>query len=243
MIAAVSGERLNRFLARRGVASRRGADEMIAAGRVQVNGAAAQVGAIIDPNSDAVSVDGVAVGAPTRLVTLMLNKPRGVITTHRDTHGRRTVVDLVPEIAGLVTVGRLDAESRGLLLLTTDGELAHRLTHPRHGVQKTYLVRVQPAAGDDALRRLRAGVELEDGFARPVRVEQQAPGLLEITMGEGRKREVRRLCSAVALDVVDLQRIAEGPLRLGELAEGAVRELEPAELRDLYAAVGMEAPR
>ncbi|HEX6539029.1 MAG TPA: pseudouridine synthase, partial [Candidatus Dormibacteraeota bacterium] len=157
-------ERLNRFLARRGVASRRAADALIAAGRVTVNGEAGRLGSQVSPSSDRVRVDGVEV-QPGASQTLVLNKPPGVVSTRRDPGGRRTVMDLVPAVPGLVPVGRLDADSRGLLLLTTDGELAHRVAHPRHGVCKRYAVRLAARASDAQVRGLVSGVRLDDGRA------------------------------------------------------------------------------
>ncbi|MGD0448036.1 MAG: pseudouridine synthase [Candidatus Dormibacteria bacterium] len=243
---ATTRERLNRYLARRGVASRRGADGLIDAGRVSVNGTRAVVGATVDPRRDRVSVDGRPVAGDQRLETLMLNKPAGVVTTVRDPHRRPTVMGLLPEpVPGLVPVGRLDADSRGLLLLSTDGDLAHRLTHPRYGVAKRYRVVLGRDLSDADIERLLEGVELEDGLARPLGVRRPSPvraDLIEVTMGEGRKREIRRLCAALDAPVLDLVRVGLGPLKLGHLEEGGVRLLTPTELEALYAAVGMTAP-
>lgn len=234
-------ERLNRFLARRGIASRRAADELIAAGRVTVNGEPGQVGAQVVPAHDRVRVDGVDVAAASAH-TLMLNKPAGVITTRRDPGRRPTVMQLVRPIAGLVPVGRLDADTRGLLLLTTDGELAHRVTHPRYGVTKRYVARLDRRPTVAQMQRLTSGVLLEDGPARALGVEPGAAAAsIELTMVEGRKREVRRLCAAVGLEVRDLVRVALGPLRLGDLREGAARGLTLGEDRALRAAVGLAA--
>ena len=233
-------ERLNRYLARRGVASRRAADELIAAGRVTVNGATGHLGTQVTPERDRVRVDDVAV-EPVALTTLMLNKPPGVVTTRRDPGARPTVMELVAEIPGLVPVGRLDADSRGLLLLTNDGELAHRVAHPRYGVRKRYRVLLTAPAGDAQLRRLVDGVELEDGPARAVSVRPAASlQEVELVMAEGRKREVRRMLAAVGLDVADLRRLAVGPITLGRLAQGASRPLTAAELQRLREAVGLE---
>jgi 23S rRNA pseudouridine2605 synthase len=232
-------ERLNRYLARRGVASRRAADELIAAGRVTVNGATGHLGTQVSPARDRVRVDDVAV-EPVALTTLMLNKPPGVVTTRRDPGGRATVMELVPEVAGLVPVGRLDADSRGLLLMTNDGELAHRVAHPRYGIHKRYRVRLSAAASDAQVRRLVDGVELEDGPARAVSVSRVAAPLeLEVVMSEGRKRVIRRMVAAVGLDVTDLLRRAIGPVTLGRLAQGASRPLSDDEVRRLRAAVGL----
>jgi len=242
---SASPERLNRYLARRGVASRRGADHLIGAGRVTVNGAVAVLGTTVDPGSR-VAVDGRAVNGGRRLETLMLNKPRGVVTTVRDPHRRPTVMSLVREpVPGLVPVGRLDADSRGLILLSTDGELAHHLTHPRFGVTKCYRAVLDREVSDSDLSRLLAGVELEDGPARALsaqRVSEARASTIEVTMGEGRKRELRRLCAALGATVLDLVRVGFGPLRLGRLTEGATRPLTPREIEALYAAVGMTAP-
>ena len=232
-------ERLNRFLARRGVASRRAADELIAAGRVTVNGRAGSVGVSVHPDRDRVRVDGRDV-IEARSVTLALNKPAGVVTTVRDPRGRRTVMQLVPAVDGLVPVGRLDADSRGLLLLTTDGDLAHRVTHPRYGVRKRYRVTVATSVSDAQLTALLGGVQLDDGGARALTARRGRDArTLELTMGEGRKREVRRMCAAVRLEVRDLMRTAIGPVTLGGLREGEVRGLAPREESGLREAVGL----
>src|SRR5438445_2825680 len=203
-MTATATERLNRFLSRRGVASRRGADELIAAGRVTVNGEVGQLGSTLSPEADYVRVDGIAVGAAV-VVTLALHKPTGVVTTRRDPRRRRIVMDLVDRIPGLVPVGRLDADSRGLLLLTTDGELAHRVAHPRYGVRKQYRVAVSPEPTDAQIARLLAGMMLEDGRARALEARRgRDAAVLELTMAEGRRREVRRMCAAVGLAVSDL---------------------------------------
>jgi 23S rRNA pseudouridine2605 synthase len=238
--------RLNRYLAARGVASRRGADALVVAGRVRVNGRAAQPGQLVDEQRDSVTVDGRPVPPPLVRRTLVVNKPRGVVSTRRDPQGRPTVLDLVDDPQGLFPVGRLDADSRGLLLLTTDGELAVRLTHPRHGVVKRYRVTAHGHVPDRALRAMERGLELDDGPARAVsarRVGMHAGSdVVEVAMAEGRKREVRRLCSAAGVTVADLQRVAIGPLELGRLHEGTSRPLRPAEARRLYEAAGLAAP-
>jgi 23S rRNA pseudouridine2605 synthase len=235
-------ERLNRFLARRGLASRRGADTLIATGRVTVNGVAADLGATIDRGSDVVALDGVVVGADApALATFALNKPAGVVSTLSDPQRRVTVADLAPPVPGLVPVGRLDTDSRGLLLMTNDGELAHRVAHPRHGLRKTYRVRCTGALGAEALGTLARGVVLDDGPARVLdhRRVGSDPTRVDVVMGEGRKREVRRLFSAVGAEIEDLCRTSVGPVRLGRLAEGDVRELTAAELSALRRAVGL----
>ncbi len=231
------GERLNRFLARRGVASRRSADQLIAAGRVRVNGRTAQVGDKVDGNTDTVEVDrGRVIAQLPARVTLALNKPAGVVTTMRDPHGRRTVRDLVPKIPGLAPIGRLDADSRGLLLLSSDGELAHRIAHPRHGVHKTYRVTPTSPLSDAQIDELLSGVMLDDGPARALEVRRAGGETVDVVMGEGRKRVVRRLLAAVGSGVVDLCRTAVGPVTLGDLAEGASRSLVDAELEALQGA-------
>jgi 23S rRNA pseudouridine2605 synthase len=240
MTAAVAGgERLNRFLARRGVASRRNADELIAAGRVSVNGGAARLGDKVDSNTDIVELDGAPITAqlPTA-ATLALNKPAGVVTTMRDPQGRPTVRDLVPRIPGLVPIGRLDADSRGLLLLSSDGELAHRIAHPRHGVPKTYRVVPAHRLSDTQISGMLGGVILSDGAARALEVRRAGGNALDVVVGEGRKRMVRRLVAAVGGEVVDLCRTAVGPITLGDLAEGASRSLDTAEVAMLRDSVG-----
>jgi 23S rRNA pseudouridine2605 synthase len=242
-MTTASPERLNRFLARRGVSSRRGADELIAAGRVTINGEVSRLGAVVDPSLDRVSVDGHRIPSRAVSVTIVLNKPAGVVTTRSDPYQRRTVMDLLEPVPGLVPVGRLDADSRGLLVLTTDGDLAHAVSHPRHGVTKRYLATLDRAISADQLEQLTAGVDLEDGPARAVAARRSgSDSVVEVVMAEGRKREVRRLFAAVGIEVRDLVRIAVGPLELGALPEGEARALRPAELSSLRAAAGMTAP-
>ncbi len=239
-MTAASTERLNRFLARRGVASRRAADALISAGRVTVNGRRGSLGGVVDAASDRVAVDGRPVAGPAPPVTLALNKPAGVVSTRRDPQRRPTVMSLVEPLPGLVPIGRLDADTRGLLLLTTDGDLAHRVSHPRFGVSKRYAVTAAAAPSAAQLAALRRGVTLHDGPVRPRRVERGDDArLLEITLGEGRKREVRRLCAAVGVEVVDLVRLAVGPVTLGRLAEGRSRRLSVAEDASLRRVVGL----
>lgn len=233
--------RLAKHLAHAGVASRRAAERLIEQGRVSVDGAV-----VTDPARDvggeeAIAVDGRIVAAPAaRRLVIALHKPAGVVSTARDTHGRRTVVDLVPAGgARLYPVGRLDADTTGLILLTDDGDLAHRLTHPSFEVPKTYRARVENApVRERALRALREGVELEDGATAPARVRRVEPDLLELTIHEGRKRQVRRMCAAVGHPVRALERVAFGPLRLGDLAPGAHRQLTPAEVERLRKTAG-----
>ncbi len=236
------GERLQKVLARAGVASRRACEEMIAAGRVTVNGEIATLGRRVDPAVDRVAIDGVRVVIDAALVHWLLNKPAGYVTTARDPQGRQTVVGLVPDTPRVFPVGRLDRDTEGLLLLTNDGELAQLLTHPSHGVEKEYYAEVEgvPAAG--ALRRLRDGVDLDDGPTRPARVSLVQTGpdgksaALEIVVKEGRKRMVRRMCAAVGHPVRRLVRTRIGPLRDQRLAPGEWRALTADEVRALYAA-------
>ncbi len=241
----MSGERLNKFLARRGVSSRRGADDLISAGRVTINGVTAELGSTVEP-TDAVLVDGAEVAASPAPATYMLNKPPGVVSTRRDPQRRRTVMDMVERVAGLVPVGRLDADSRGLLLLSNDGELTHRLTHPRHGVTKVYHVRLRESPDSKKLDVLERGVALDDGPAQPIRVaivDHAKHHVIEIEMGEGRNREVRRMCAAAGLDITDLRRVSFGPLKLGDLREGESRHLSSRETAALYAVAGLPSPR
>jgi 23S rRNA pseudouridine2605 synthase len=230
--------RLAKHLAHAGVASRRAAEQLISDGRVVVGGAV-----VIDPARDVgpddrVEVDGRLLAGPEPRVVYALNKPVGVVSTARDPQGRTTVVELVPAGGSrLYPVGRLDADSSGLILLTNDGGLADLLTHPRYEVSKTYLARVTGGpVGDHALRALRAGVVLDDGPTARARARAPGTALLEITIAEGRNRQVRRMCEAVGCPVLALQRIAFGPLRLGDLAPGASRRLDEAEVERLRGA-------
>jgi 23S rRNA pseudouridine2605 synthase len=225
--------RLAKFLAHAGVASRRAAEGLIADGRVTVGGEVVTNPATDVDAASAVAVDGRAVEPEPREVHA-LNKPAGVVSTARDTHGRPTVVELVRSRRRLYPVGRLDADSTGLILLTNDGELADLLTHPRYGVEKVYRARVQPGRlSPRAIKALREGVDLDDGRTAPARVRQVAPGLVEITLREGRKRQVRRMCEAVGHRVVELERVAFGPLGLRGLEPGRSRRLKDAEVERL----------
>jgi 23S rRNA pseudouridine2605 synthase len=215
--------RLNSFLARAGVASRRGADELIKAGRVTVNGEPGQLNTVVGAR-DRVAVDGKGV-ARQRLRYVLLHKPAGVVTTARDPQGRQTVVGLVPREPRIVPVGRLDADTTGALLLTNDGQLAHRLAHPRYGVEKTYVAEVEGDPDEDALQRLREGVELEDGRAASARVRRLGRGRVELVLHEGRKHQVKRMLAAVGHPVTRLHRSAYAGLTLDGL--------EPAEWREL----------
>ena len=231
-----TGQRLQKVLSRAGFGSRRACEELIAAGRVTVNGRTAHLGRRVEAEVDAVAVDGIPVSVRAGLVYYLLNKPRGVVTTARDPQGRRTVVELVPLEPRVFPVGRLDADSEGLLLVTNDGELTHRLTHPSFGVEKQYLAEVEGTPSPAAVRRLREGVDLEDGRTAPAKVAAVSPSALRITIHEGRNRQVRRMCEAVGHPVVRLVRTRIGPLADRDLAPGEWRELSIAEVRGLDAA-------
>jgi 23S rRNA pseudouridine2605 synthase len=231
-----SGERLQKVLARIGVGSRRACEELIAEGRVTVNGAVPAPGRRVDPRVDRVELDGVPLPVQPGLVHYLVNKPAGVVSTAEDTHGRPTVVSLVPAEPRVFPVGRLDLDSEGLLVLTNDGELTHRLTHPSFGVPKEYLVQVEGEPGPGAVRRLRQGVDLEDGPTAPARVSVAGPGLLRVVIHEGRNRQVRRMCDVVGHPVLRLIRTRVGPISDSSLAPGAYRILGLDEVRALGAA-------
>jgi 23S rRNA pseudouridine2605 synthase len=223
--------RLNAYLARAGVASRRAADELIKAGRVRVNGAPGQLNTFV-ARGDRVEVDGEEVTAQ-RLAHVLLHKPAGTVTTARDPQGRPTVVELVDLPERIVPVGRLDADTTGALLLTNDGPLAHRLAHPRYGVEKTYEVEVEGEPDERALERLREGVELDDGRTAPAKARRIGPSMLELVLHEGRNRQVKRMCQAVGHPVKRLHRSAYAGLTLEGLEPGQWRELEPSEVKRL----------
>jgi 23S rRNA pseudouridine2605 synthase len=223
--------RLNAYLARAGVASRRGADELIKAGRVTVNGEPGQLNTFVDGEAR-VEVDGRPV-APQRLAYVLLHKPAGVVTTARDPQGRPTVVDLVEHASRVVPVGRLDADTTGALLLTNDGELAHRLAHPRYGIAKTYVVDVEGEPSDEVIRALAEGVELDDGPTAPAKARRIAPSQLELVLHEGRKHQVKRMLAAVGHPVTRLHRSAYAALTLDGLEPGQWRELLLDELKRL----------
>ena len=216
---------------------------MIEAGRIKVNGRRARLGQRIDPDKDQVEVDGSRVPLQSDLVHLLLNKPEGVVSTANDPEGRPTVLDLIDREERLRPVGRLDIESEGALLLTNDGELTHRVTHPRFEVPKTYLVEVRGPVGHRAIRSLLTGIELEDGVAvaRKANLVEQVKGstLVEVVLTEGRNRELRRMFAALDLPVLRLVRTAIGPLQLGRLKAGSYRKLGPAEVSAIYRAAGM----
>ncbi len=233
----VAGVRLAKYLASSGVASRRAAEVLIRAGRVTVAGTIVTDPARDVDEHDAVAVDDEAIGRQHARVVYALNKPAGVVSTASDPQGRPTVVSLVPSGLRLYPIGRLDIDTTGLILLTNDGELAHHLTHPRFEVEKTYLaVLRRPPVRDGTLRALREGVELEDGRSAPARVRRVGPDTIELTLREGRKRQVKRMCEQVGHPVKRLQRIRLGPLELGQLKLGGYRRLTRAEVERLRSA-------
>lgn len=236
-------ERLQRSLARAGFGSRRACEEVIAAGRVEINGRVATLGDRLDPTVDEVRVDGSKVNVDPELRTFALHKPRGVTTTMRDPHAERDLTGFLPKGVHVFPVGRLDRDTEGLLLLTNDGSLAHRLTHPRYAIEKEYLAEVGRPPSQRQLARLRRGVELDDGTARAVDARSagaaRGRGGVRLVMIEGRKREVRRMLDAVELPVRRLVRVRVGPIRLGKLGPGEVRELGPEDVRALYRAAGL----
>jgi len=238
-----TGERLQKVLARVGLGSRRACEELIAEGRVSVNGEPATLGRRVDVERDTVALDGVPLPVLPGLVHYLLHKPAGVVTTADDPQGRPTVVRLVPSAPRVFPVGRLDTDSEGLLILTNDGDLAHRLAHPSFGVEKEYLVETVGVPTPGALRRLREGVDLDDGRTAPARVGVVAPGVVRIVVHEGRNRQVRRMCETVGYPVRRLVRTRIGPLSDPRLAPGEWRELTGSEVRALgRAAVPRPAP-
>jgi len=231
---AGDGVRLQKFLSQAGVASRRHSEGLITAGRVTVNGAVVtELGTRVDPRRDEVQLDGETV-RPAAMEWYALHKPRGYLSTRNDPGGRATLYDLLPErLHGLFYVGRLDYDSEGLVLLTNDGDTAHRMLHPSFGVAREYEVELDRNAEADLADRLLAGVELDDGFAKAETAHRTSPKRLVLTLGEGRKREVRRLLAALGHDVRRLRRLRYGPVELGSLAEGQWRALTAAELAAL----------
>jgi 23S rRNA pseudouridine2605 synthase len=232
------GERLQKTLARAGYGSRRACEVLIEHGRVTVDGQVALLGRRVDIDSAEIRVDGKLAPTAPHFVYYLLNKPPGVVTTAHDPQGRPTVLSLVQATARIFPVGRLDMDTEGLLILTNDGRLAHLLTHPSSGISKEYLVRVvgDPSPGD--LRRLREGVELDDGVTSPARVSRVSEGVLRLVIHEGRNRQVRRMCAAIDHEVVRLVRTRIGPIHDATLAPGASRQLSLAEVRQLMEAVG-----
>ncbi len=231
------GERLQKVLARVGVGSRRVCEDLIAEGRVLVDGEVAVLGRRVDPATALVTVDGAPIGVRPDLVHYLLNKPAGVVTTADDPQGRPIVVDLVPAEPRVFPVGRLDVDTEGLLVLTNDGELTHRLTHPSFGVEKEYVAEVEGVPSRAALRMLREGVELDDGPTAPARVAAVDDRLIRLTIHEGRNRQVRRMCAAVGHPVLRLVRTRIGPLADRSLRPGAWRALTGDEVRALERAV------
>jgi 23S rRNA pseudouridine2605 synthase len=225
--------RLNAYLARAGVASRRGAEDLIRAGRVRVNGEVAGLATFVEPR-DTVEVDGRLI-EPEPLTYVLLHKPAGVVTTARDPQGRATVVALVGHDRRVVPVGRLDADTTGALLLTNDGPLAHRLMHPRYEVDKVYEAEVEGEPSDEALAQLAEGIELDDGRTAPARVRSLGPSLVELTIHEGRKHQVKRMLQAVGHPVRRLHRSRYAGLTLDGLAPGEWRALAPGEVANLRA--------
>jgi 23S rRNA pseudouridine2605 synthase/16S rRNA pseudouridine516 synthase len=231
-------QRLQKVLAAAGVGSRRACEEIIASGRVSVDGEiVTKLGTQVDPTRSVVAVDGEPVHLPRKKVYLALHKPSGYVSTSTDPWGRPTIMELVEAAPGLHSVGRLDADSEGLLLLTNDGDLTYLLTHPRHEVDKTYIAEVLGRPAPDKLRRLRQGVMLEDGKTAPARARMVQPGetvsLVEITIHEGRKRQVKRMFEAIGHPVRSLCRVRIGPIELGSLRSGKWRRLSPEEVETL----------
>ena len=231
------GERLQKVLAVAGIGSRRRCEELIDAGSVRVNGEVAVLGRRVDPEHDLIEVDGAAIGVRPGSVYYLLNKPIDVITTADDPQGRPTVVAIVPSEPRVYPVGRLDADTEGLLILTNDGELTHRLTHPSFGVDKEYLAHVDGKPSRGALRTLREGVELEDGMTAPASASLVGDDVVRLVIHEGRNRQVRRMCDAVGHPVRRLVRVRIGPLRDAHLGVGEWRELTQDEVRSLERAV------
>jgi 23S rRNA pseudouridine2605 synthase len=241
---ALEHPRLQKYLARSGLGSRRRCEELIREGRVTLNGKVVdRMGVRLDPRRDQVAVDGIPVNTTEPLRYFMLNKPAGYVSTLQDPQGRPTIRDILPQGIRLFPVGRLDLDSRGLVLVTNDGHLANRIMHPRFGIDKGYVVVVEGKLDRYALRKLRSGVELEEGVTAPARVRHLGGGegleVLEIVIHQGWKRQVRRMCRAVGLEVRDLVRNRIGPLTLSDLPEGSWRELSSGEVEGLFRALGL----
>lgn len=232
------GERLQKVLAQVGIGSRRSCEDLIATGRVTVNGDVARLGRRVRVEIDLVELDGAPVGVRPGMVYYLLNKPAGVVTTSDDPQGRPTVVALVPDTPRVFAVGRLDADTEGLLILTNDGQLTQRLTHPSYGVPKEYVAHVAGNPRPGSIRSLRQGVELDDGRTAPARVALVAPDTLRLVIHEGRNRQVRRMCAEIGHPVLRLVRTRIGPIADRSLAPGEWRELTPSEVRSLSASAG-----
>jgi 23S rRNA pseudouridine2605 synthase len=241
-MSQADGDRVQKVLARAGLGSRRACDELVAAGRVRVNGVVAELGTRVDPDHDRIEVDGAVIGVRPDLVHYLLNKPVGVVTTVSDPQGRPTVIDLVPAEPRVFPIGRLDADTEGLLVLTNDGDLAQRVAHPSHGVDKEYLAEVEGRPSRGILRQLREGVVLDDDRTAPAKVTLVGDNALRITLHEGRNRQVRRMCAAVGHPVVRLVRVRIGPLSDRRLAPGEWRPLTQPELRALERAAAPQQP-
>ena len=239
----MNGERLQKVLARAGLGSRRSVERLIAEGRVSVNGRQARLGQRVEAGSDQVELDGSKLVLDERTLHYLLNKPYGVVSTARDPEGRPTVMELIDAPSRVWPVGRLDFDSEGALVMTNDGQLTQRLTHPKFAVPKTYVVEVRGDLGRGAVARMRAGVELDDGLSRAAgaRLLRRSAGstLVEVTLTGGRNRELRRLFDAVGHPVDRLVRVSIGPLMLGRLRPGGWRRLKSEEVRALYRAVGL----
>lgn len=240
---AIGPGRLQKVLARAGIASRRVIEDMISEGRITVNGTVATLGDKADPLVDIITVDGVVMSTMPDAITYLLNKPAGTITTADDPHGRPTVVELLPAQPRVFPVGRLDFDTEGLLLLTNDGEMTQRLTHPSHGVEKEYLAHVEGLPKPNVLKRLRAGVELEDGMTAPAQAAAVGDNMIRLTIHEGRNRQVRRMCEAVGHPVIRLVRTRIGPIADRQLKPGEYRTLTNKEILALQRAVQPDAPR
>ena len=237
-------ERLQKVLAAAGLGSRRACEKIIGDGRVSVNGSIVRIqGTRVDPAVDLVEVDGIRLDTQVEPRYFLLNKPPGYLTTLEDPHGRPTILDLFKEKGRFFPVGRLDLESRGLLLITNNGFVAHRVTHPSFGVDKTYMVRIKGRVAPGVLKRLREGVDLEEGHTSPARVKvvgkEGDSTVLEFVIHQGWKRQVRRMCDAVGLRVTDLMRTRLGPLSIEGLPEGKWREMSPSELGALFKTLGL----
>ncbi len=238
------GDRLQKVLAAVGFGSRRTCEDLISAGRVTVNGDVAILGRRVDPATDVVEVDGAPIGVKPGLVYYLLNKPAGVVTTSSDTHDRPTVMELVPSEPRVFSIGRLDLETEGLLLITNDGELANRIAHPSHGVDKEYLVEVAGGpVSAGSVRSLRDGVELDDGTTAPAKVSQPEPGILRIVIHEGKNRQIRRMCEAIGHPVTRLVRTRIGPISDRSMKPGEWREWTNDERNAMVAAVATTIAR